>query len=346
MITAPGRTGPLDCQVRLAGSGGAQPGWDEFVAAEGLPGLWGHDLLQTMAESPSPFSPTFTAMVRHRDAIVGAFVGSYRGVRPQRGPGRRGPLLVDMRMPGQAHTASFHVRGDLSAGRRRSVLRAFERGLIRAFGPARLTGVCYRNATEPLLTDLDRPGAVLRESKGLGTMLRLPETFEEYWRGLSKNRRSSLRRAARRIDSDLDVQLSTGRTDIDPDEAVGLFAAGRYPALGVDPRPLLPAAYLRELTARHDVRTLTYRRRGELVGFGTCLADPRHPWASLWAMRHPGDGGYPHLFFDHWLRYLRQAIPAGASTFSAGRGYVTDKRRLGFGTFPLHFVAVPRPVMG
>lgn len=340
---------PLATTVTVVGSGSGQPGWAEFCRSEGLTALWDHDLLQLMAHSPDPFSPTFTAAVRHHDEIVGVFVGSFRGVRPHAAPGRFGPLLADMRIPGQAHAPSWHLRRDLDPARRRSVVRAFERGLVGALGRTRLVGVAYRNATADTAPPVRRTGAVDRTADGPGTMLRLPDSFDAYLAGLSKKRRKSLRRLGPRIEEQTRIEFATKRTDLDPREVAELYrsVAARHPALKVDPRPRVPAEYFRALLDREDVRTISYHVGDRLMAFGTYLRHPVDPWGAYWGMVHPDDGGVPHLYFDHFVRYIRYAIEEeGARTLTSGRGLLEEKQSIGFELMPLYFVGVTRPFLG
>ena len=158
----------------------------------------------------------------------------------------------------------------------------------------------------------------------------------------------SLTRHGPRIEARLRVDLGAGRTDVDAQAYADLLAAmvRRHEPLRVDPRAALPATYLRRLMARPDVHTLTYRDGDRLLAAGMVLGDGAHLAGAHWAMLHPRDGGVPHLYFDHLARLVRHAIESGAEQLTAGRGYVTPKRTMGFGTLPMHFVGVPRPLMG
>lgn len=347
-ITAAWRR-PLTSHVTFAGDGGTQPGWSDFLAREQLCALWDYDLLQSLALSPDPFCPTFTAAVRHHDEIVGVFVGSFRGLRPTVAPGRIGPLVADMRMPGQAHEASWHLRSDLDPARQQSVIAEFERGLLAALGRSRLAGIAYRNVCARTAPALQRVGAIRREANGPGTVLPLPDTYQEYLAGLSKKRRKSLRRGAAAIEERTRVEFSTKRTDLDPVEVAELYRgmSDRYPPMRLDPRPQLPAEYFRRLLDREDVCTISYHADGRLMAVGTLMRHPVTPWGAYWAMVHPSEGGVPHLYFDHYARYVRYAIEEeGASGLSSGRGLVAEKQSVGYQVIPLSFVGVTRPFLG
>ncbi len=348
MLLVRGTRRALTTHVTFAGDDNDQPGWTDFVRDEHLVALWDHDLLQLTALSPTPWCPTFTATVRHRDDVVAMFVGSYRGVRPQHAPSRVEPVLVDMRMPGQGHEPSWALRHDLTAAQRRDVMREFERGMIQSLGRHRLVGISYRNVTDEGMPDLRRTGAVTTRAQGQGTVMPLPPTFEEWLANLSKKRRKSLRRLAPMIEDQARVEFGNGRTDVDPQAVADLLVSmiERNAPLRVDPRPHMPAEYFRALMARDDVRTISYHVDDRLVAVGTLLEHPRHPWGSYWAMVHPRDGGVPHLYFDHFQRYAQHAIAAGAETLSSGRGFVDDKVSMGFEVTPLSFVGVTRPFLG
>lgn len=339
---------PLTCTVTTQDDDLPQPGWDDFVRAEGLVALWDHDLLKLMRHSPSPQSPTLLAAVRHEGEVVGVFVGSYRAMRPDVAPGRFGPLLVDMRMPGQGHEPSWHLRSDLNPAQRRSVVRAYERGLIAHFGRTRLAGVTYRNVTDDTRAEVGRTGAVVREALGSGTLMHLPATFDDYLAKLSKKRRKSLRRLAPRIEEQCRIEFGTKRTDLDPQRVSDLLSAmvDRYDKLPLDPRPVVPAEYFAALMEREDVATISYHHQDELVAVGTFMRHPKHPWGAYWGMVHPKDGGVPHLYFDHFMRYARYAIEEGAETISSGRGFVEEKQSVGFDVTPLYFTGVLRPFLG
>lgn len=338
----------LTTQVRFAGSGAGIDGWRDFVQRHRLVALWDYDLLQLTAGSPDPQCPTLCAAVRHRDDIVGIFVGTYRGVRPKARPNRFEPILIDMRMPGQGHVASWALRPDLTHAQQVDVVRAFEREMIRTFGRHRLAGVAYRNVTDEQKPVLTRRGAVVRKAEGQGTIMPLPPSYEEWLAGLSKKRRKSLRRYRPIIEAQVEVRMGTGRTDLDPNSVAALAAsmAERNEVLQLDPRPQMPAAYFAALMARDDVATISYQRGDELVAVGTMMLHPQHPWGSWWAMVHPRDGGVPNLYFDHFMRYAEFAIERGALTLSSGRGYVEDKVSVGFEITPLSFVGVTRPLLG
>lgn len=342
------RRSPLTCLVTTQDDDLAQPGWDDFVRTQGLVALWDHDLLKLMRHSPSPWSPTLLASVRHGDEVVGIFIGSYRGVRPQAAPGKLGPILVDMRQPGQGHEPSWHLRDDLSPAQRRSVVRAFERGLRDHFGRSRLAGVTYRNVTDDTRAEVGRGGAVFRVALGAGTIMHLPDTFDGYLAKLSKKRRKSLRRLGPRIEEQCRIEFGTKRTDLDPQRVSDLLAGmvDRYDRLPLDPRPVVPAEYFARLMDREDVATISYHHEGELVAVGTYMRHPKHPWGAYWGMVHPRDGGVAHLYFDHFMRYARYAIEEGASTLSSGRGFVEEKQSVGFDVTPLYFTGVLRPLLG
>lgn len=341
---------PLTAQVAFVGSGEDQPGWADFMAHEQVHALWDFELLSTMACSPDPFSPLVTVAVRHHDEIVGIFVASYRGVRPRSAPLRAEPVLVDVRMTGQGHGPSWRLRSGLSAAQQRSVVREFERALRSALGRTRLVGIAYRNVDPASLGAVARRGAPTQAAVGGGgTSMTLPGTVEEYLAGLSGSRRKQLRRLARRMPDRAHIEFSTKRTDLDPAEVAALVARGnsRYGADAFDPRPAIPAEYFAALLAREDVCTLSYQVDGRLVGVGTFLRHPQHPWGGYWAMLRPGEGGISDLYFDHYLRYVRYAIEEeGAASLTSGKGLVAEKQTVGFEVTPLSFIPIARPFLG
>ena len=341
---------PLSSRVVFIGSGEQQPGWADFMAREQVHALWDFDLLSTMAESPDPFSPLVTVSVRHHDEIVGIFVATYRGVRPRSAPRRGEPVLVDVRMTGQGHGPSWRLGSGLSPDQQRSVVREFERALLSAIGRARLTGVIYRNVDPASLAGVRRPGALVTDAAGGGgTTLHLPATVDEYLARLSSSRRKQLRRLGRRMPDRARIEFSPKRTDLDPEEVAALVALGnsRHSGAGYDPRPAIPPAYFATLLAREDVSTLSYHVGDRLVGVGTFLRHPRHPWGGYWAMLRPGEGGLSDLYFDHYLRYVRYAVEEeGAATLTSGKGMLTEKRTVGFEVTPLSFVPIARPFVG
>lgn len=340
---------PLAGELRTAAPGLDLPGWDDFATHQGLDPLWRSAIVGSTALSPDRYNPTFVGVARHDGRIQAAIVGGYRGVRPRATPGDHGPLLLDVRMPGQGYAApSWRTRDGLDLARRRSAMRAIEREAVSSLGTTRVVGIAYRNVTDEELPVLARRGAYVQGSHGMIATMRLPADHDGYLAMLSRNRRRSLARHALRIQERLEIDFGAGRTDVDAEAYAALLAAmaHRHKPLRVDPRAALPAEYLRLLMARPDVRTLTYRDGDRLLAAGLLLGDGPRLSGAHWAMLHPADGGVPHLYFDHLARLVRHGIATGAEQLSAGRGYVTPKITMGFSAEPLHFVAVPRPLMG
>lgn len=338
----------LTASLSFVDEGHEEPGWRDFVTSEELHAIWDLDLIRLMARSPDAFSPTFTSAVRSNGEIVGIFVGAYRGFRPHSRPGRAEPVLIDMRMPGHAHAPSWRLRSGLTADQRRAVIAEFESALLRVFGRIRLTGICYRAVTGADLRTLRRTGLLTRPAHPPGVSLRLPATVQEYLSGLTKGRRKSLRKTARRLEQQLRIRFDNNRTDLDPVAVAALNddVCARHRRSKLDPRPRVPADYYRALMAREDVQTLSYHRGDELVAVGMLLRHRRNPWGSFWGMRHPSDGGVPHLYFDHFLRYVRHCIEVdGAEVLTSGRGLLEDKRSVGFRPDPMGVALVGRPFL-
>ncbi|WP_218005751.1 hypothetical protein, partial [Actinomadura hibisca] len=109
---------------------GAEPaGWTDFQQAEGLDALWSHELLRALAEPPG--APALLGVVRDAAGICAAVCGAPVQLL---GGARSGPVVLDLRLPGQAHGPAWRFAARVPAGRRRGLLRAAERAAVRHLG--------------------------------------------------------------------------------------------------------------------------------------------------------------------------------------------------------------------
>ncbi|MFC7617127.1 GNAT family N-acetyltransferase [Actinokineospora soli] len=175
---------------------------------------------------------------------------------------------------------------------------------------------------------------------------------EDGWlAGLSRERRTAIRRYARKIAADptLEVREGWGRTDVDPHELAALINRHRA-RLGIprtDRRTGVAGAFLAEFVRRDDVRLLTYRAAdGALLAANTLLDHPSSTVLQHWAARSPAEGGRHNLYFDCYLRCVRHLVSAGREELTSGRGLMAVKASLGFRARELHTVAVPAPAVG
>ncbi|MFG1612181.1 hypothetical protein ACGFI3_05460 [Nonomuraea wenchangensis] len=331
-------------------------GWEDFRRARELTAIWSYDVIR--ASFDGSWARPLLCVARDGERVVGA-VGALRS--------GRGPFLLDVRLPAHSNGPTW-VLPDGAEGR--AVIRGFERAARKEFGPW-LAGVVYRMVTEPALPLVARRGAVVRHSPGT-TLLPVRWTSADGWLAtLSGSRRASLRRQARRVEQDgtLRVETGAGRTDLDPAELADLHErqavritsrpapagrgpaalAGRLlarPAAAFDRRLPLPAAYFAELIRRDDVWTVSYHDEDRLIGVAVVYDHPVTPMYGPFAALTPAEGGRKDLFFYSYTRIVEHAVAGKAESLYAGRGFVDEKRSLGFEYLPMRLVAVPRWALG
>lgn len=330
------------------------PGWAEFQRREGLSAVWSYEVLRRVSESS--WTPALLGVCRTGGQIVGAVGAVQRGVRSTRPPGRWGPLLLDVRLPGHGAGPAWHFAANAAdaaddaadATDRARLMRAFERAAARRLGWG-LTGVVYRHVTEPEVPLLVRRGAIVRDSSDGTEMAVGWSSVEEWTRSLAKNRRASLRRRARSIEADetLRVAFGPGRTDLDPAEMADLAKRHGERLQGrLDRRDSPPAAYFAALLGRDDVSVLSYTEADRLLAYGVLFHGAVRPALSWWASVPVEEGGRKHLYFDSYLRYVRHAIENGATALAGGPGRPDLKEEVGFRRVPMKLVLVPRWAMG
>ncbi|MGX7826274.1 GNAT family N-acetyltransferase [Actinokineospora sp. 24-640] len=329
-------------------------GWAEFAARCGLHAVWDYGLMRL--EAWMSRNPAMLGVVRDGERIAAAatvLVCHPRWTRryaPAPRTARPRPGWAEVYLPWLSGYPAVVFDPDLTGEGRRAAVLEFERAVLRHVGPG-LLGIAYRPVSGDLLSAV--AGRLRRTWRNDPTTV-LPNEWptEDGWLAtLSKERRTSIRRYARKIDRDptLRVREGWGRTDTDPHELATLINRHRA-RLGtppMDPRSAVAGVFLAEFLRRPDVRLLTYRDAdGTLLAANTLLDHPSSTVLQHWAARSPAEGGRHNLYFDCYLRCVRHLVSAGRDELTSGRGLLDVKASLGFRTRELHTVAVPRPAVG
>lgn len=331
-------------------------GWAEFVRRQRLHPVWAFDLMRV--ESWLARNPVLLATVRRDGRIVAAMslvmCLSWRRQRyappPAAGPRRLRPWLVEVAQPWLSGYPGVVFDDKIELPERRAMVAAFERELVRRFGPGP-AGLLYRQLGDGDVAALTGRG---RPVRAVDPVAVLHNTFadEEQWlASLHKKRRANLRRQRRIVAADptLVVRGGPGRTDLNWTEASALINGhrARFPRPLLDNRSPVAARYLAAYLRRADVHTLTYHdTSGRLLALHVMMDHETSPALQHWAALPVADGGRQHLYFDaHW-RAVRYVVAAGRTELTDGRGTLEVKSDLGFGTRGVHTVAVPRPMLG
>jgi hypothetical protein len=317
------------------------PDWAGFVAVQQLHAPWDYGLLAV--EAAAGPNPVLLALVRQDGVLVAAVAA----LVARRGRVARWVEVMNQWVSGEP---GWVFAGGLDLLARKEILRTVEGALCRRAGWTCL-GVVYWNlapADVPLVAGF---GRYVRP--GVGTAV-LDNTFastDEWLGGLTRNRRSSLRRLRRRLaeDPNLVVRFETARSDLDGAELARLVHGQRekFGRLRFNSRNPVTAEYLSALVARPDVRTLTYHDAdGTLLAFNNVLEHPVLLMSQHYAAVPVEQGGRAHVYFDLHVRLVAHLIESGAKSLSLGRGMADVKERLGFEIRPLHVAVVPRMVAG
>ncbi|GGS46328.1 GNAT family N-acetyltransferase [Actinokineospora fastidiosa] len=330
-------------------------GWADFTARCKLHAVWDYGLMRL--EAWMSRNPAVLGVVRDGDRIAAAatvLICRPRRARyadaPTRRKARLRPRWAEVYTPWLSGYPAVVFDPDLTGEGRRAAVREFERAVLRHVGPG-LLGIAYRAVYRDMVSSMTGP---LRRTWRNDPTSVLPNEWpnEDGWlAGLSKERRTSIRRYARKIDRDptLEVREGWGRTDTDPYEVAALINSHRA-RLGrprTDPRTEVAGVFLAEFLRRPDVRLLTYRDAdGTLLAVNTLLDHPTSTVLQHWAARPPAEGGRHNLYFDCYLRCVRHLVSAGRAELTSGRGLMDVKASLGFRARELHTVAVPRPSVG
>ncbi len=316
-------------------------GWAEFARREPMHAPWDYRLMGI--ESRAARHPTLLVLVR--DATVP--VAALTVLRCRTG---LGATWMEVHQPWLAGIPGWAFARDLDDTARRDALRAAERAMCRAGGPACL-GVLYKHVPHEQRSLVAGRGRVARATVGNTLLTNRFATYEDWLSSLTKKRRYGMRQQFRRTtaDTDLVVRFAPARDDVDPVTMAAMLRTHRtkFGPQRYDRRSPMSAEYLRALTARPDVHTLTYHDgAGRLLAFGTLLDHPVMPFDQLWASLEPEAGGRRGLYFDAIRHVVQHMIEHDRATLTAGRGMVELKARYGFAEQPRTVVAVPRIVAG
>ncbi|OLF11720.1 hypothetical protein BLA60_12440 [Actinophytocola xinjiangensis] len=332
-------------------------GWAEFGARCGLHAVWDYGLMRL--EAWMSRNPAVLGVVRDGDRIAAAATVLicrpwWRKPRYASTPTTRTacgwPRWAEVYTPWLSGYPAVVFDPDLTDDGRRAAVRAFERAVLRHVGPG-LMGITYSPVYADTVSVLNRPLCRTWRNDPTTVLPNEWSTEDDWLATLSKARRTSIRRYARKIDRDptLEVREGWGRTDTDPHELATLINRHRARLGGLprDPRTAVAGAFLAELLRRKDVRLLTYRDAdGTLLAANTLLDHPSSIVLQHWAALAPAEGGRHNLYFDCYLRCVRHLISAGRDELTSGRGLVDVKTSLGFRERELHTVAVPRLAVG
>jgi hypothetical protein len=330
----------------------APPDYGAFVAHQDLYAFWAYELLRVF--SWHSWSPILLGVVRDGGEIIGLVCAVW--MMPHRArfaPAHGGsvPRVVDVRMPGNGFTPSWHFVPGLSDADRAAMMRVFERAAMRRLGPTCL-GVVYRQAWESSLPMLRggrgwRPvRRPVRPTAG-AAVLEIPWSSYDGWLGsLTGKRRGELRRQVRRVreNPELTIRFDFGREAIDAEAVARLIREqDRRLRGGHVTRVWAPPTYRRMLAARKDVGMLTYEdSSGRMLACGTLLVVSSAAVIGWWGSVPVAEGGRRHLWFDMHCRFVEWAIEHGRGSLNTGRGALTLKAELGFREIPMYAVVAPR----
>jgi hypothetical protein len=317
------------------------PDWAGFVAAQQPHAPWDYGLLAV--EAAAGPSPVLLALVR-QDGVLVAVVAA---LVARRGHGPRWVEVMNQWLSGEP---GWLFAGGLDLVARKEILRAAERALCRHVGWTCL-GLVYWNLSPADVPMVAGFGRYVRSGIGAAVLDNTFASTDEWFAGLTRNRRSSLRRLRRRLaeDPNLVVRFETARSDLDGAELVRLVHEHRdkFGRLPFNSRNPVTAEYLSALVARPDVRTLTYHDAdGTLLAFNNVLEHPTLLMSQHYAAVPVEQGGRAHVYFDLHIRLVEHLIETGAKSLSLGRGMAEVKERLGFEIRPLLVAVVPRMVAG
>jgi hypothetical protein len=306
--------------------------WAAFVAAQQLYAPWDYALLAL--ESAAGPHPVLLTLIRLDGSLVGALVA----LAP-----RRGLRWVEVFHQWISGEPGWVLVDGLDPLVRREVLRRAERALCRWVGWSCL-GLVYWHVSPEHLPLVAGFGRHMRPSAGTAVLDNTFAGTDDWFAGLSRKRRASLRQRHRKLAGELVIRFEPARTDLDGAELAAMLRAHRakFGRHWHDSRNPVTADYLSALVAHPRVHTMTYHDAGgALLAFGDLLGHPAHPLNQHYAAR-PGQRG--HLYFDLHTRLVRHLIETGGKSLSVGRGMAEVKAQLGFRIRPLYLVVVPRVV--
>lgn len=318
----------LDATVVDPVTHGVPPGWDGFVAAQGLLPGWHSDLLAAVdwcATMPSSLvlvrDPTGTPVAafhaRHRSPMR-----ARRFATPGRTPvvGATVCAIAPANDPGAVFAAEADQRD------RAEAVRVFERAVRRRAGPV----LAYRGL---YVEDLPAFPTARRVTFRLFPRMVLPNEWADraaYHRSLARKWRQDLRRVRRRIDADPTLRVEWVET-LDPVEACWLAEVVRQRHVSRrSPGPPLPVRYFQRLADLSGSRFLTYREAdGRLVAYLALHDDGRQLTAVCWGSRGRTEGRRPDLYFDQYLRMVDLMVDNGRERLLLGKAWEQIKSRYG-----------------
>jgi hypothetical protein len=340
-------------------------GWREFAEHAGLLPVWDYGLLGV--EAWTARNPPVLAVLRKGERVVGGLTvmvcRSWRATDFAAPPAKSSrslrPRWAEAYLPLLSGYPACALDDDLTPAERRTLIRAFERALVRHVGPG-LLGVMYRAMTDDVVAAIEGKRRVYRRIDPTAVLTNTGGTYADWLASLDPACRNAIDELA--ADPDVITEAAPGRTDLDQHELARLLNAhrarqderawaggqrSRIGGLHMDTRSPLSASYVDMLVRRPDVITRTYRdRAGTLLGFNTMIDHPRSVAMHHWAAVAVPEGGRRGLYADAYARCVRHMIDADRPELTAGRALLDLKRRFGFGTRDLATVAVPRPMMG
>ncbi len=159
--------------------------------------------------------------------------------------------------------------------------------------------------------------------------LKVPESEDAYFKSLSGNMRSNLRRRLKRA-RHLRLEVRTDTVGIEDDLRALHYSTLNRAQLDYDAFSELPDDYFQRVLADlgGKARLLTYWRDDQMLGFSLVLVEANRLIQTYNGMRYP-DGPDNGLFYLDWMSQLRFCIENGIAEMQPGVTTYLIKARLG-----------------
>lgn len=314
--------------------------WPALRARAGLRSNWCYDAIRVTALIGR--APMLLVLVRD-DAEIVALASTYLSGFPLRRAsyapttGLRQYGVLDVKAPYSSAQPGWWFAPALTVADRAEVVRAYTGHLRRELG-WRVWGIAWRNVRAEDLAWLRTRRALVRPGPAVAE-LDLPfDRPEEWLASLSRSRAGDLRRQSRRLAEDPNVSAEFGpaATVIEPVELARLLeeVTAKHQR-DASRRVHVSVAWLEAMFAAPDTWVLAYRdHAGCALAALLFLDHPQCPSIYAWGARP----GVRNLYFDMYVRSVRQALADGRQRLAVGAGMTELKADLGATVVTEHVV--------